>query len=408
MTSEISIIVAEDDPSIRQIYRHEISAANPDTRLCENGGDAIACFSERRADLVLLDIGLPDITGLEVCRAIRRLSGNTTTTIIIISSCQSETQIIDGYAAGADDYLIKPVNPSVLRAKILVALDRKKQAIAAPVISIFPGTLFAGRYEVIEKIGAGACAAVYRARDTSSNPRRDVALKVFDLPFSSANDPAFNKHYLREAYGLSRMSHNGVVKLFDFGRFPFYYLAMEYLQGETLDHRVFRQGPATVDEARIVAYEMAKVLQYLQRRNFVHRDIKPVNIIATHTGRLKLLDFGLARRVGEGTVSGEDFFRGTPNYAAPESIFGDAEIDGFSDIFSLGATVFHVVTGDPPFSGSSPAEIIKNRITSDSMPAEKLVVQDCPEFGKLIQAMMSDAKADRPDIGTILATLKTL
>ncbi len=402
-----SIICADDDNWIRILYDNILKKRYENLRILSCGQEVLDAFKEEPADLLVIDINMPGLSGIEVCKRIRNDGSYPNVSIIIVSSEKTEDAIVNGFLAGADDYIIKPINPSELLAKMVIAMNKRVTNVSK-LLGIFPGTIFAGRYEVIEKLGKGSFSNVYHARDISTKPHKDVALKVFDLPPSSLNDQKFMALFLREAYGLSKLDFPSIVKLYDFGTANFYFLVMEYLKGETLQDRVEKSGPLSEYNAQIIAYEAAKILRYLETCKLVHRDIKPINIMITDDGYLKLLDFGLARYENEGTIIFDDLFKGTPQFAAPESIYGDHDIDLTSDIFSLGATLYYIVTAVPPFSGGSPVEVITNRLHEVPKPVQFYNNALSDGFAGLIDSMLSKEKELRPTVDHIILTLKKL
>ncbi len=408
MIESVAIICVDDDPAMLRLYQQIIGKRYPNIRVFVDGQEALTSYRADPAAVMLIDMEMPHgMSGLELTRTIRTCPDQHETAVIVVSAHENEACIVDAYSAGADDYIVKPIKPSELLAKISVAYN-KKITTASRLIGVFPGTVFAGRYEIVERLGSGSFGVVYHARDIRDENRRDVALKIFDLPPSKISDQKFMALFLREAYGLSRLDNPNIVKLYDFGTVNFYYLAMEYLKGVTLEEQINKTGPMTEDDARIAMYEIAKILRYLDENKLLHRDIKPVNIMITDTGYLKLLDFGLARSENEETIIGDDVFKGTPEYASPESIYGDPDIGIKSDLYSLGATVYFAVTGKPPFSGGSPVQIIKSRVDADPPPVESLNASLSPAFSSLINRVLAHDHCDRPDVDEVIHTIKNL
>ncbi len=400
-----SIVCGDDDEFLRVLYKNALSGRYDDVRIVDSGEEVLAALRERPADLVIVDVNMSGITGLEVCQCIRREFHSVS--VIIVSSEKTEEAITNGFFVGADDYIIKPFNQAELLAKATVALKKRTSDIPE-ILDVFPGTVFADRYEVIEKLGSGSFADVYHAKDITIKPPLEVALKVFKLPPEDLADQQFMALFLREAYGLSRLNNPNIVKLHNFGTEKVFYLAMEFLKGQTLQDRIDDSGPMTEEETHIVAFELVKVLRDFESMNIIHRDIKPINIMITDDGYLKLLDFGLSRGVDEKTVFSDDVFKGTPQYAAPESIFGDSNIDIKSDIYSLGATLYFVLSGVSPFSGDTPMQVIKNRMEQEVTPITAHVPGLNPQFADLIDRMLADDKEGRPGVADIIEIIKSV
>jgi serine/threonine protein kinase len=225
-------------------------------------------------------------------------------------------------------------------------------------MSISPGFKL-GPYEILSPLGAGGMGEVYRAKDTRLN--RTVAIKI--LPAQFSNDPVRKQRFEREAKAISGLNHPNICTLHDVGsQDGTDYLVMECVEGESLAQRLVK-GPLPVDQVLKVGREMADALDRAHRSGIIHRDLKPGNIMLTKSGA-KLLDFGLARPVAEpaslvtmtattsSPVTQAGTIVGTFQYMSPEQVDGK-ELDGRSDIFSLGAVLYEMVTGQRAFEGKS-------------------------------------------------------
>jgi serine/threonine protein kinase len=201
-----------------------------------------------------------------------------------------------------------------------------------------------GPFEIIEKIGAGGMGAVYRARDTRKG--RQIALKI--LPPVLAKDQRYLERFIREAELASKLDHDNIVKGYGAGESSgLHYFAMEYVDGENVQQMLGRVDVFPEETALRIILPIARALQHSHYHGLLHQDVKPENIIIDRKGIAKLLDLGLARRAGDvATVR-----LGTPLYASPEQVQGDRPADIRSDLYSLGATLYHMLTGRPPYVG---------------------------------------------------------
>jgi serine/threonine-protein kinase len=215
--------------------------------------------------------------------------------------------------------------------------------------SIPPGTRF-GDYEILEELGAGGMGRVYRARDLTLE--RVVALKTLAHQFSS--DAGYVQRFLKEARAAARLNHPNIVQIYDFGCVDStYYLAMEFVDGHSLG-TYLRRGHFSEAESIQIIRHACRALSVAHADGIVHRDIKPDNMMLTSRGDVKLVDLGIAKRVDEDqsvTQTGQAI--GTPHYISPEQIRGQKDVDSRADIYSLGATLYHLVTGHTPYSGAS-------------------------------------------------------
>ena len=230
-----------------------------------------------------------------------------------------------------------------LRAEIGTALDRPR----------------IGGYEIVRRVGLGGAGSVFEARHVRLGQR--VALKVLYPRY--ARSASMTKRFLREARTLARLSHPHLVHAIDVGRDrDYFFLAMEFVDGENLLQHVTRQGPLSVRDALAVVRSVVQALGALDARGLVHRDVKPSNVLlANRTNgtydRIKLTDLGLLRS-SQRSMEGDTWICGTPHYIAPEQALGD-EVDVRTDLYSLGATWFHMLAGRPPFVGSTTKEIVQ-------------------------------------------------
>ncbi|MHC4502213.1 MAG: serine/threonine-protein kinase, partial [Planctomycetota bacterium] len=252
-----------------------------------------------------------------------------------------------------------------------------------------------GGYEVVAKIGEGGMGVVYKARTQGGET---VALKV--LPPSLARTPGLLKRFQREAEVARSLAHDSIVRFIEFGLDrdkKLYYCALEFVEGEDLARKVSREGKVAEKDALEIARRIALALEHASARGLVHRDVKPQNVMLTPSGTAKLLDLGLARSVGEGDtrMTQEGMFVGSPHYASPEQARGERELDVRSDIYSLGATLYYMVTGETPFPAPTAAAVL-TQVVSGSLPWPAEVNADVSEGTcLLIEKMMARDPADR-------------
>ncbi len=250
-----------------------------------------------------------------------------------------------------------------------------------------------GRYEILDTLGKGAMGVVYLARDPLIDRR--VALKTLRLDLDPDFEEEFRERFFREAKAAGRLNHPGIVTIHDVGECPdtgLVYIAMEFIKGQDLKKMLGpdrRLHPA--EAARIVA-EVALALDYAHNLGVVHRDIKPANIVLTTDGSPKVMDFGVARLESSNlTVDGQ--FLGTPNFMSPEQIMGK-NIDGRSDLFSLGVVLFNLLTGTRPFPGANMHEVTL-KIAKDACPIPSTIVPGLPAAFNPIVLKCLEKEPDR-------------
>jgi serine/threonine protein kinase/beta-lactam-binding protein with PASTA domain len=215
------------------------------------------------------------------------------------------------------------------------------------------GRKLGDRYEVIERIGGGGMAVVYRALDTLLN--RYVSIKVLHAQFST--DEEFVRRFRREAQAAASLSHPNVVNIYDVGREgEDYYIVMEFVDGLTLKEVIQDRAPLPVQEAIDIAKQICSALGHAHENNIVHRDIKPHNILIGKDGRVKVTDFGIARAITSNTITQDGSVLGSVHYFSPEQARGGLT-DVKSDIYSLGVVLYEMLTGELPFSGETPISV---------------------------------------------------
>lgn len=221
------------------------------------------------------------------------------------------------------------------------------------------GRLLRG-YKLLAEIGKGGMATVYKAVQLQLD--RVVALKI--LSTHLAGDKSFVQRFLREAKLAATLAHPNIVAVYDVGQGKGrYYLAMEYVEGETLSDLVKREGPLPESRALEIMRHIADALEHARARELIHRDVKPGNILVSADGAAKLADMGLARSVSTTTTQKtQGLVMGTPTYIAPEQASGERDLDTRTDIDALGATFFYTVTGQPPFDGDTVTAIIRKHL----------------------------------------------
>src|SRR5687768_1533734 len=255
-------------------------------------------------------------------------------------------------------------------------------------------------YQLMSKLGKGAMATVYKARQVSLD--RIVAVKV--LPKRSSGDPEFVDRFYKEGRAAARLSHNNIVQAIDVGSSPdgYHYFTMEYVEGKTL-YDIMQPPPVgegkafSEAEALDITIQMADALAHAHQRGLIHRDVKPKNILLTPQGVAKLTDLGLARATDDKEAAESEAGKayGTPYYISPEQVRGDVDIDFRADIYSLGATMYHLVTGHPPFEGETPSAVMHKHLKQPLTPPDHLNTALSAGIGEIIEVAMAKDRDDR-------------
>src|SRR5437667_3377424 len=317
----------------------------------------------------IVDLGLATKTEVEFCK-------------------EQQKQSSDPNQRSLADVLIEHNFITVNQAKrIRTQLEERRR-------SQIPG------YRLLEKVGKGAMATVYKAKQESLD--RIVAIKV--LPKKMNDNAEFVERFYKEGRAAARLSHNNIVQAYDVGYSPegFHYFVMEFIEGKTL-YDVMQPPPVgegrafTESEALDIMIQITDALAHAHDRGLIHRDVKPKNILLTPRGVAKLTDLGLARTLDDKEAAESEAGKayGTPYYISPEQIRGDVDIDFRADIYSLGATIYHMVTGRPPFEADTPSAVMHKHLKEPLVPPDHLNESLSAGIGEIIELAMAKDRDER-------------
>ncbi len=348
-----------------------------------NASTGLSANLDTEIGRVVVELGLATRTEVEFCR-------------------EQQKQSSDPNQRSLADLLVEHAFITVNQAKrIRKQLDERRQ-------SQIPG------YQLISKLGKGAMATVYKARQNSLD--RIVAVKV--LPKRMSENPEFVERFYKEGKAAARLSHNNIVQAIDVGSSPdgYHYFVMEYVEGKTL-YDVMQPPPVgegrhfTEQEALDIMIQITDAMVHAHQRGLIHRDIKPKNILLMPNGVAKLTDLGLARAVDDKEAAESEAGKayGTPYYISPEQIRGDVDIDFRADIYSLGATLYHMVTGRPPFEGDTPSAVMHKHLKQALVPADHINTALSSGIGEIIDVCMAKRRDERyASTEDLLADLKAV
>ncbi len=266
------------------------------------------------------------------------------------------------------------------------------------------GKTIAG-YQILERLGRGGMGTVYRARQIALD--REVALKVLSARYS--DDKTFINRFFKEAQAAARLNHPNVVQVYDVREEKgLYLISLEMMDGGTVQDLASAEGALPIPQVIRIARDAARGLVYAERKGIVHGDIKPDNLMLNSDGVVKISDLGLARDAGEVAHQGEEGIFGTPHFISPEQAQGRA-VDSRSDIYSLGATLYRLLTGETPFTGASVREIVMKQIQEEPREIRELR-PECPEdLTDLVSVMMAKDPDDRfESAASLLEALEAL
>src|SRR3954453_12597919 len=228
-------------------------------------------------------------------------------------------------------------------------------------MSTLVGMQLSGRYRLDAQIGAGGMSTVYRAFDQTLE--RQVAIKLMHREFASDSDQL--ERFRREARAVAQLSHPHIVGVIDAGEDEARpYIVFEYVEGETLKDRIRELGRLPVDESLAYAIEIARALGCAHAHGIVHRDVKPQNVLIDEEGSAKVTDFGIARSLKDDGLTADGRVLGTTDYVSPEQPLGH-DVNGQSDLYSLGIVLFEMLTGEVPFRGENQVAVAMKHVRED-------------------------------------------
>ncbi|MFO7980407.1 MAG: protein kinase [Candidatus Aminicenantes bacterium] len=279
------------------------------------------------------------------------------------------------------------------------------RTLITPKINLRGGSTFADRYQIIEKLGKGGMGSVYKAKDI--NIDENIALKILNPEVSS--DEQTIKRFRNELKLTRKISHRNICRVYDLSEYEgTYYISMEYVSGEDLKSLIHRIGQLTVGKAVIITRQICEGLNEAHRLGVVHRDLKPQNVMIDREGNAIIMDFGIARSMKSKGLTEDGAIVGTPEYMSPEQVEGK-EVDGRSDIYSLGIILYEMLTGRIPFEGKTPLSVAVKQKSEKPIDPRRINPQIPEKISRLILKCLQKKQDDRyQDVSGLLKELEDI
>ncbi|MBN2037717.1 MAG: protein kinase [Chitinispirillaceae bacterium] len=383
------ILVVDDEPYVRTTVREVMNDEGYEVFDASTGEECFSLLSSQRIDVILLDIKLPGMDGMEAFRRICKQQYHVD--VIMISGHGNIETAVEAIKQGAYDYLEKPFTMAKLKNVVKSVLERQRQARLLDEAN--EKNRIIGKYHIVGKIASGGTATVYRA--VQIELERSVALKVLHTHLTENDE--FHERFFREAKIMGTLSHPAIVQVFDYGQVGHnHYLAMEYVEGVSLDRCLSSKKTLPRAIGLHIMIDICRALEHAHKRDVVHRDLKPQNILVSRDAAVKLADFGMARML-DGSMrqlTAPNHVAGTPQFLSPEQIRGQ-EAGPASDIFSLGTILYLVATGQLPFSGGNIAEVLHRINTCVYDPPEKHARDLAPQLAAAITTCLQSDPSKR-------------
>ena len=438
-TSEPTLLLVDDNEAGLDMLARRLRKKGFRILTVTSGAEALLLLTAQPVDLVVLDLSMPEMDGIEVLQRLRRDQTYAALPVIMATAESDVREMESAFEHGADDYVLKPVDLEALVARIRALLRRRQvrgadpaqsspmlmpvmlprpsqttepPSTASPVLPrgyVGVGAVLGGCYRLDDIIGSGGFGAVYRAQHLERNV--PVAVKVLHAHLVSSQ-PVLRRFQI-EGLSAYRVKHKNAVAVLDSGTtdggIP--YLVMELLEGVTLDAELSRRGVLPFARCATIIAQVCDVLMKAHASGIIHRDIKPANIhlsaVRDENGGevVKVLDFGLAKLLeGQGAyVSAGENLVGTPQFMAPERLVGKPA-DGRADVYSVGAMLYLMLTGTLPFRRNTEESLISQAIKQINTPplSIKRLRPELPdEVAQIVMSAIAQSRRERPALPDI-------
>src|SRR5882672_3467186 len=385
MSETHTILVVDDHPDNRELLMRRLEREGFRVLGAESGPQALDKVKGGPVSLILLDVMMPGMNGIEVLQAVREDHSASELPVIMVTAKAQSDDVVEALGQGANDYVTKPIDFPVALARIQAQLRIRRPPADDDVVDprdLRPGLVIDGRYRLEARVGAGNFGTVYKARHLELD--HTVAVKV--LQTSAVTDPDAVARFRREGVTACRVRHPNAVGVLDFGITSrgVADLVMELLAGYALEDEIKGGRVLPLGRALRIVAAVCEALAVAHRAGIVHRDIKPGNVFLHQAGGQevpKVLDFGIAKIAGAAAlqqrVTLEGWIVGTPVYMAPER-FGSGEITGEADVYSVGVMLYQMLSGRLPFDADSDPMAVAMKHKHDPPPRLRALRPDAP------------------------------
>ncbi len=417
------VLIADDNPVTLRSIQRALEAIGFEVVATSEPARVVELAAAEKVDAAVLDIVMPDLSGYDLVRALRSNPATAAIPVVFLSGLGYGSERLRGLREGADDYLVKPVEPAELALRLERLIERRRtereEHASAAAVDIpaadaarleeylregRPLASFQlGRYEVLSVLGEGASGIVLRGWDTRLH--RTVALKTVRLSRAAfATDRSeMVSGLLREAVAGARVQHPGIVAVFDIvdaGMLAF--IVMEFVNGMNLEHYLRAGKPLDAPLLVPLGAVVARALAAAHAQRVIHHDLKPANVLLGRDGSIKVSDFGIAEFLSS-LWKGRDRVFGTPGFVPPECLQG-GPYDEKGDLFALGVTFYTCLTGASPFWAATIDEMVLRTFEFDPPPPRQSNADLPLELDDLVMSLIAKERLRRPASAAHVAT----
>ncbi len=441
-----SVFIVDDNPSNLSLLAGILREAGYEVRLAQSARRALAALrGSDLPELVLLDINMPEMDGISLCKLLKEDPSTAGVPVVFLSALDDVADKVSAFNAGGVDYVTKPFQREEVLARVATQLRlarlrraledkneelrrkneqleqawRERDVVFSALADVLPGTVLDGRFRLEEKIGSGGFSAIYRGRDLERE--LPVAVKVL-RPDGNRDREGYLARFRNEGLSSTRLSHPNAISVLESGVTPagVAYIVMELLRGRSLAEEL-AERPLSLARCVEILGPVCEVLDHAHAQGILHRDVKPANIFLHDAGDgrevVKVLDFGIAKLFDreQGHEPGHEPIDalttigrvvGTPVYMAPERLLGKAH-DARSDSYSVGVMLYQMIAGRLPFDlgDRSLGSVIMACVSEPAAPLGQRVLDVPPAVEALVMRALSKSPDDRPTVAELARDL---
>ncbi len=398
MTSDtFSVLIVDDEPSAVLLLCKIIGRMTHRLFTAADGEEALSMIQSHDIDIVISDIHMPQVTGIELLTEIKKSHAHIP--VIIISGGDDVNAAVECMKIGAADYISKPFSANMITETLQNVLKQNRELRGEHIrrVSVHGQPSFMYEYDIIKTLGEGSMGIIFLVEKSVASAPQRYALKIFKCTTGSESKRhKLKKRFLNEARAAARVQHPHVVRMIEYGLDAdetAKYIVMDYVKGVTLQELFARPHRLDYQEKARIISQTASALSAIHAQNICHRDIKPSNIMLDENMDVKLTDFGIAK-LPDSAITMQDEILGSPGYMAPESLFS-AQVDNRADIFSLGIVAYELCVLRNPFMDDTVQQIARRVIHEDPVDPIQIAPDMPPILAQTILRMLAKLPAER-------------